>query len=702
MKKLLDNQPEVVPAQAHRIAPAAHPAVSHLPVSRSILSPDGLADVVKANYPIASPTNFRFLKFSANDTYALDTPDGQYIARLYAVRWRSYSEIQYELELLRHLHAKGVAVAPPTPCLDGALTCPVATPEGTRQLALFAFIQGTTLSWEKVKDWELAGDWAAQFHTATEDFTSRWSRPRLDAQRLIDAPLAAIRPFLNRRSDFRDYLEQFAERLRSRLNRAIQAGLTAGICHGDFEAKNIQITDDRRASVLDFDMCAPGWRAFDFAAIYMAAKREQPENIWTAFLRGYRQRSSLRASDLAAVPLFAPLQCLSALRMFADNAADWGTINISDGNLEYWEKYLTEWERNTPDMADAPIKSKSASATRSDSTDIARLPASPMLPVTHSVIAPDTVRGQVAGAFEMGDLRSCQLICSGSSDTYLLETADRQYVARVYRAGWRSASDIQYELALLGYLAASGISVPVPINSKRGALAQPLSAPEGIRYLAMFNYLEGTPLSFDNVDNARLAGQAAAKIHSAADRFATPCTRPALDLPNMIEKPLEVIRPLLESRPDAWDYIRGLAARVRERADAVITSDLDWGLCHGDFGRKNLLLKPNGELIVLDFDNCAMGWRAYDFTSVFGEARGMGRMDLYDAFVKGYTLVRPLPEKNLELVPLFRGLRHLCMLGVFAQNAPAWGVAAIRGKNLDGWLKYLRDWEDAHLQSRNN
>lgn len=327
-------------------------ATSHsperVPVTRSIISPHGLLNVLKARYSLGALTQFRFLKFAANDTYLLSTSEAQYVARVYGIRWRSQSEIQYELELLRHLHARGVAVAAPIPCNDGSLACPVSAPEGIRQLALFQFVQGTTLSWEQVQDWELAGQWAAEFHDASEDFTSQWTRPRLDMQYLIDAPLQAIRPFLTRRLDFRDYLEQFAGRLRTRLKAAVNAGLDWGVCHGDFEAKNIQITDDHKPTVLDFDLCGAGWRMYDFAAIYMNAKRDQSENIWTAFLRGYTARRRLAAADLAAVPLFPPLQCLSALRMFAQNANDWGSINIADGNLDYWEKYLSNWEKEHP------------------------------------------------------------------------------------------------------------------------------------------------------------------------------------------------------------------------------------------------------------------------------------------------------------------------------------------------------------------
>jgi Ser/Thr protein kinase RdoA (MazF antagonist) len=339
----------------------------------------------------------------------------------------------------------------------------------------------------------------------------------------------------------------------------------------------------------------------------------------------------------------------------------------------------------------------SSSAITSDPQGSAVAPGSRLLPVTHSVIASDALLQHVAHSYEIGEPRSCELLCSGSSDTYLLNTSDKLYVARVYRTRWRSLPEVEYELALLKYLATRGISVPMPIADKVNLLTHTLSAPEGSRCLALFGYVEGSPVSFQNTNHAYLAGQAAAQIHAASDDFVRPCTRSHLDLASLVDEPLSAIRPLLVSRPDACEYLEGLAGRLRPRAESVISGDLDWGLCHGDFGHKNLLLNANGGLTVLDFDHCAMGWRVYDFTSIYGDAARQGRLDLYESFLNGYTQVRPLSAENLAAVPLFRALRHLFMLGMFAHNAPDWGTLGIRGKNLDGWLSYLREWETEHL-----
>jgi Ser/Thr protein kinase RdoA (MazF antagonist) len=344
MRNTLDDKTEVAMNGTPQPAVTALSGSRHLAVTRSILSPQALLAVLEETYSVGSPISCEFLKFASNDTYLLTCADGRYVARVYGVRWRSLPEIEYELDLLRHVAARGVAVSLPVSRKDGGLTCPVAAPEGTRQLALFEFVPGAALSWQNEEHWELAGRWAAQFHAASDDFASRWTRPSLDLEHLIDLPLEAIRPFLTRRPDIRSYLESLAERLRTRLQAGIDAGLDWGVCHGDFEGKNIQLTEDHKLAVLDFDHCGAGWRMYDFASIYMNGKRDQSNNIWNAFLRGYTEIRKLAAADLSAVPLFPALQHLSALRMFAENAADWGSIHIGDGNLDYWVKYFRDWE----------------------------------------------------------------------------------------------------------------------------------------------------------------------------------------------------------------------------------------------------------------------------------------------------------------------------------------------------------------------
>lgn len=321
------------------------------------------------------------------------------------------------------------------------------------------------------------------------------------------------------------------------------------------------------------------------------------------------------------------------------------------------------------------------------------------LPVTYSTFSADAIGQEVARAYGIGVPATSYLLKRGINDTYLVAPPRERYIARVYRTRWRSASEIAYELALLRHLSTRGMRVAAPIAGLDGALARPLIAPEGERQLVLFAYATGNPLSGKNEEHNHLAGRTMAQIHTAADDFDSEHGRARLDLASLIDGSLAAARPFLAERPKAWDYLEGVAARLRKRAEAAISTGLDWGVCHGDLGLKNLLIDDEGRVTALDFDHCGVGWRVYDFAPLYGNAVREKRPELWEVFLKGYREVRPVSATDVAAVPVFRALRHLSMLGMFAHNAADWGFQPIRDSNLDGWLQFFREWEAEHGQA---
>jgi Ser/Thr protein kinase RdoA (MazF antagonist) len=85
----------------------------------SLLSPEALLAEVGHAYAIAPPVDCALLRSYVNDVYTIATTAGDYILKVYRARWRSWSEIAYELDVLAHLTARGVAVAPAIARRDG-------------------------------------------------------------------------------------------------------------------------------------------------------------------------------------------------------------------------------------------------------------------------------------------------------------------------------------------------------------------------------------------------------------------------------------------------------------------------------------------------------------------------------------------------------------------------------------------------------
>jgi Ser/Thr protein kinase RdoA (MazF antagonist) len=323
---------------------AVAPCPGLFPVTRSILSAEALQAEIARAYAVGTPVMCRLLQSGFNDTYILTTRDGRYIVRVYRARWRSLPEILYELELLEHVAARGISVSLPIAGKDGRLARPLRAPEGTRQLVLFSYAEGAHLSWDREDHSHLTGRVAGALHASSDDFVCRHARPELDLGHLIDAPLAAIRPFLAHRPDDAAYLEGFAARLRARAEAVVRAGLDWGFCHGDLSSNNIHLAADQTPTVIDFDLCGPGWRAYDIAAAQWTALYDKRSALLEAFLAGYGETRRLAVADVAAVPLFHGIHRLSSFGLHASNVADWGAWRVSDANLTKVLRTLREWD----------------------------------------------------------------------------------------------------------------------------------------------------------------------------------------------------------------------------------------------------------------------------------------------------------------------------------------------------------------------
>jgi Ser/Thr protein kinase RdoA (MazF antagonist) len=320
-------------------------ATAPLAITRSLPTPAAIAAAVAHAYPIAEPRECVLWRSFTNDVYRLTTHTAVYFLKLYGPGWRSAAEILWEIELLQHLAARGVAVAPALPRRDGQPFHVLPVPEGPRYGVLFAQAAGA----KPARPFTAAlyhrfGRAAGALHLAADDFVSAQHRIPLDLTHLLDQPLAAIRPYLAHRQADWDYLTQLAAKIRTRLTALAAAGLDWGPCHGDLTLDSFHLTADDDIIFYDFDSGGPGWRALEFQGIYASAIQNQSD-IWDAFVKGYNDVRALHAVDLAALPWCVPLYTVFDLGWAASQWVTWsGQCRLSD---EYWGEQLrrlAQWE----------------------------------------------------------------------------------------------------------------------------------------------------------------------------------------------------------------------------------------------------------------------------------------------------------------------------------------------------------------------
>lgn len=217
---------------------------------------------------------------------------------------------------------------------------------------------------------------------------------------------------------------------------------------------------------------------------------------------------------------------------------------------------------------------------------------------------------------------------------------DGNEILKVYGAGWRTESEVRYELALLTYLKAQGLAVAAPVHET----VERWDTAEGVRFAARFALALGAKPQPPFTPELYVAfGRAIGQFHALSSGFVCPHARRPRDTSLLIDEPLALLLPLCAP------VDRAFLEAVGEQLRAFQQQSLDFGPVHGDATLDNLHLTESGEIVLFDFDSGGPGWRAEDlqgwtrWSEAFTERR--------EAFRAGYTSVRPLPESEFDAAP---------------------------------------------------
>jgi Ser/Thr protein kinase RdoA (MazF antagonist) len=291
-------------------------------VLRSLARPDVLAEIVEREWgvPVDDVVLHRSL---ANDVYRIDPG---HILKVYRHGWRTPEEVAWECDLIGHLAAAGIPVAPVTPRRDGSTSGLWHAPEGPRPLVLLHKIDGRRPAPPFDPGLHRAyGRLIARIHTAGDSFASVHRRRAADLTTMLDEPLAEVLALLS--ADDRSRAIRVAEAARTALT---DNPPTFGLCHGDATLDNVLIVGGTDAEpdlvIFDFDLAGEGYFASDFP---FGAKN------WPHFLDGYTELRPVTPADLAAEPWTDTIDLLASLRFHLITKPAWrGAESTTEGWLD--------------------------------------------------------------------------------------------------------------------------------------------------------------------------------------------------------------------------------------------------------------------------------------------------------------------------------------------------------------------------------
>ena len=286
---------------------------------------------------------------------------------------------------------------------------------------------------------------------------------------------------------------------------------------------------------------------------------------------------------------------------------------------------------------------------------------------------PEELARAALSAYDLSPETRVMLLASGLTTTFAVVTADRRYVLRVHRPGYRTCANTRAELTYLRdigpALRAADVDVPQPVPTRDDDLLVEVSDDQHCDLITWVNGEVRRPEDGLDTGAVRQLGRALALMHNAADDSTAPIDLPRWDADGMFTATASPFRPLMDideilSTADraAFDDI---ANRTREIFAELRT---EFGVIHFDYILGNIHLSRNGSewhVGVFDFEDCGIGLYLYDLCPLLGNLAGYpaGKYNpdypvLRDALLSGYRGSRPLPVQWEDHLPVLMAARH--------------------------------------------
>ncbi len=288
-----------------------------------------------------------------------------------------------------------------------------------------------------------------------------------------------------------------------------------------------------------------------------------------------------------------------------------------------------------------------------------------------------------------------KLITFSENATYLVqnkETAAKDGVLRVSRPGYHTLDEINSEMQWLNQI--NEYTPLIVANAQKGVngeLVQQVKDQDGKTYFCvMCAYLTGeNPDENDEsqlIEQFKYLGETTAYLHRQTTIWngTKKLNRITWDYDTIIGK---------NAVWGDWRDFPGMSSKqeqlfmevskiIEERLKRYPKTDTNFGLIHADLRLANLLI-DDGQIKVIDFDDCGFGYHLHDLAAALSFIEEKSYVpNLVNAWLEGYKKVLPFTDTDFEEIDTFimmRRLQFTAWLASHQESDPA-------KQYTDGWL----------------
>lgn len=315
--------------------------MAHFPVTNSNLSALHLGLFLQEKYSLSKDTKCQLIRAGINDTYLVTDNLDKYVFRVYSLNWRTQTEIAEEIKLLNELKQNNISVSYPIADRQNNYIQTLNAPEGDRFSVLFTYAIGEKQHIISVETHFQIGQLMARLHKITEN--KKLNRVNYSPEVILIDSLKQISNFLSADTEEMTFMKSAQIYLLKEFENVNISKIRQGIVHLDIWFDNLNITDDNKVTIFDFDFCGNGWLCLDTAYYILQLhniEKYEPKDYQPkvdSFINGYESITPLSAEEKRLFPMLGVSLYFFYLGIQCKRFDNWSNSFL---NENYLKRYI--------------------------------------------------------------------------------------------------------------------------------------------------------------------------------------------------------------------------------------------------------------------------------------------------------------------------------------------------------------------------